>query len=62
MEKSGEKRTRNRLRDRSKGPNSRSNSQRVELVIARIFSKQREFAKHRSIRSLHLQDVATDEA
>ena len=58
MEKAGEERTRNRLRNHNEDRYSRSNSRRVELVIARIFSKLREFAKHTSFRSLHLEDSA----
>ena len=37
-----------------------SNSQHVELVLARIFSRRREDAKQRSFRSFNVDDFETD--
>ena len=57
MEKTGKERTTSLIREHVQGQKRRS-SQHVELVIARIFSKQRDYAKQRSARSLDLEDVA----
>jgi hypothetical protein len=37
-----------------------SNSQHVELVLARIFSRRGEYAKQRSFRSFNVADFETD--
>ena len=40
------------MRERAQERNRRTNSEHVELVMARIFYKQRKYAKQRSFRSL----------
>ena len=56
MEKTGKERTTERVQERKR----RTNSEHVELVMSRIFSKQRECVKQRSFRSLDLEDVSED--
>lgn len=60
MEKTGEERTTSLIREHIQDRKRQSNSQHVELVIARIFSKQRDYAKQRPARSLDLEEVAAD--
>jgi hypothetical protein len=60
MEKTGEAMTTSLMRELVQERKRRTNSEHVELVMTRIFSKQREYAKQRSFRSLDLEDVPED--
>jgi len=60
MEKTGEEKNTSLMRERVQERKRRTHSEHVELVIARIFSKQREYAKQRWFRFLGLEDVSED--
>ncbi len=46
--------------ERAPQSKSRSQSHHVEVVLARIFAKQRGYAKQKSLRSLDFENAGTD--
>ena len=60
MEETGEKSTTSLTREGVADRKRRTNSQHVELVIARIFAKEREYMEQRSFRSRDVEEFATD--
>ena len=57
MTKAGEQKATPVAHGRVPQPKNRSRSHRVELVIARIFAKQRAGPKQRSLRRFDLEDA-----
>jgi hypothetical protein len=60
MEKAGKEKTANLIHQGVQRRRKLSNSQHVELVIARIFSKQREYANLRVVRPFDLEDTESE--
>jgi hypothetical protein len=60
MEKVGKEKTANLIHQGVQRRRKLSNSQHVELVIARIFSKQREYANLRVVRPFDLEDTESE--
>lgn len=59
MQRNNEEATMSLADERPEHRKRPSNSQHVESVLARIFSRRREFAKQRSSRSFNVDDLET---